>query len=157
NDYVGAIRYSITALKFDSEIHVKMGLDGDVKNYDSNYGEKFWNEEEHDFKDGIASMNFTTKKTLFKIGTSFSFQVFIDNRELEVPIRPVKKKKYIGYEFSLQLHAQQELVIHKFAAIVLVLENSQIENLSKKVLRNLNDFESLLTEHAAAWKNKWLD
>src|SRR5690606_1625399 len=102
NDYIGAIRYSITSLNFDDSIHVTMGLDGDVKNCDSNYGEKFWDEKDYNFEERLASMSFVTKKTLFEVDASFSYQVFLDNEELNIKSKPIKREKYVGYHFSLQ-------------------------------------------------------
>lgn len=43
---IGAIRYSISPLNFSGEITVTPYLDGDIKNKDANYDEKFWNEVE---------------------------------------------------------------------------------------------------------------
>ena len=155
SDFIGAIRYSLIALNFDSQIHVKMGLDGDVKNYDSNYGEKFWNEEDHLFADEVASMNFTTKKTFFKVDAAFSYQTFINNDELKVPGIQIKKEKYIGYKISLPLKSQQELTIYKYAALVPTSDRSEPEIISRDVLRNLGDFNSLFSDHATSWKDKW--
>ena len=39
---IGAIRYAVTPLNFAGELTVTPYLDGDVKNKDSNYDEKFW-------------------------------------------------------------------------------------------------------------------
>ena len=44
DDEAGLIKYSITPQNFAGKIVVRSFLDGDVKNEDSNYEEKFWNE-----------------------------------------------------------------------------------------------------------------
>jgi maltose phosphorylase len=44
DDESGVISYSITPINFTEEIQVKAFIDGDIKNKDSNYDEKFWDE-----------------------------------------------------------------------------------------------------------------
>src|SRR5690606_29659923 len=56
---------------------------------------------------------------------------------------------------SLQLQADQEIVIHKYAAIVPVDKSTETRIFSTEVLRSLNDFEGLLMEHTVSWKDKW--
>ena len=67
DDESGVIRYSITPLNFDGKITLTPFIDGDIKNKDANYDEKFWEEvqKETAFAEGYVELK--TKKTGFII------------------------------------------------------------------------------------------
>ncbi len=57
---IGAIRYSITPENDDCKIIFTPYIDGDIKNEDANYDEKFWNilsTEASDFKSALLAQN----------------------------------------------------------------------------------------------------
>lgn len=61
---IGAIRYSIQPLNFSGEITVTPYLDGDIKNKDSNYDEKFWNEVEKKAEPAGGHLTLKTKSLI---------------------------------------------------------------------------------------------
>src|SRR5436190_783899 len=51
---IGAIRYVITLLNFSSSIVIKLNVEGNVINKDSNYDENFWEEISQEASNGLA-------------------------------------------------------------------------------------------------------
>jgi len=158
NDKTGAICYAITPLNFNSPVTVKLGIDGNVENQDSNYGERFWLEDDHKFDAGSAVMRFLTKKTFFKIDISFCYKMYVNEQEVHLEEKTIKKEKYIGYQVTIDGKMQQEIVINKYVAIVHVDESHDKPQVSSEhILKDIQncDFEDLLKDHAASWSEKW--
>ncbi len=61
---IGAIEYSITPLNFDGEVTISPYLDGDIKNEDSNYDEKFWDTISKQIGLGNGYLTVKTKKLI---------------------------------------------------------------------------------------------
>lgn len=159
DDQAGAIRYTITPQNFDGEIMVESSLDGDVKNQDSNYDEKFWNEvssrEENDF----ALLTVATKKTDFWVTSAIFTTIFQNGKSLDLSPEFVAKEKYVAQRFVFQVKEKQAVTIYKYA-VNLSSENHekhQMEADAIEVLKQVVDkgFDQLKQEQADAWALKW--
>ena len=156
---VGAIRYSITPINFDGKISLNLYVDGDVKNQDSNYDEKFWTENEKKIYKGKAFLNVKTKKLNFHLCTGIAYEIFQSNKKIDTKANIIEKDKYIGFEFNVNCKKNIETVIYKYAA------NASSENYNKDILtletekildKALNkSFKNLFEEQKDAWENKW--
>ena len=82
DDEVGAIRYNITAVDFDGKLTLTPFIDGDVKNQDSNYDEKFWEAVADEISGNEAYLTLRTKKTAFEVCTGSSIQLFKTQKKL---------------------------------------------------------------------------
>ncbi|MNE93028.1 Maltose phosphorylase [compost metagenome] len=79
---IGAIRYSVTPLNFAGTLTVTPYLDGDIKNKDSNYDEKFWNEvEKHSGTEG-GYLTLKTKKLDFHVTSAFAFDIVVNGEKV---------------------------------------------------------------------------
>jgi len=158
-DEAGAIRYSITPINFKGRLVITSFIDGDVKNQDANYDEKFWEEVQREVRDNSAVLTLRTKKTGFDVCTGMLFDIHQEGRRLDVPVQPVENIKYVGGRVNVAVAEGQETIIFKYAA------NLSSENHPKEKLRtNCKDvvaaiyekgFERMLEEQAAAWAEKW--
>ncbi|RZK56597.1 MAG: glycoside hydrolase family 65 protein, partial [Pedobacter sp.] len=159
DDEAGVIKYTITPRNFDGKISIESSLDGDVKNQDSNYDEKFWNEisarEDGDF----VLLNLETKKTAFWV--SSAIQTFIVQAGNDLDLKPIfqKKEKYVAQHFEVAVKKDQATTIYKYA-VNLSSENYKKEELEKSTVQRLKEvvakgFEKMLSEQANAWSLKW--
>ena len=80
---------SITPLNFEGTITITPYVDGDVKNQDSNYDEKFWEEVEKFIKRKSGYLTTKTKKTDFHVCTGMKFEIF-KNGEVGIAQRSVQ-------------------------------------------------------------------
>jgi maltose phosphorylase len=159
DDETGAIRYSITPLNFDGTLQVTSYIDGDVKNQDANYDEKFWDEVNAEVEGNSAYLTLKTKKTGFHVCTGMQFHIHQDGQPLQLSITPVRKEKYVGGSTTIAISRNKETVIYKYAA------NLSSENHSVAALANncealvsrvaAKGFDIMLAEQAAAWALKW--
>ncbi len=159
DDEVGAIRYSIKALNFDGQLTLTPFLDGDVKNQDSNYDEKFWEMVADDLGDQEAYLTLRTKKTAFEVCTGSSVDILKNNEKLNIHSEGIRKEKFVGQQFNVAVKANEEISLVKIAA------NLSSENYAKETLLSetksviarsvAKGFDTLLKEQAEAWANKW--
>ena len=159
DDESGAIRYSITPLNFDGKITLTPYVDGDIKNKDANYDDKFWDEvhKETSFAEGYVEL--VTKKTGFHVVTGQRFEIFQDGQSLDFQSLPIKAEKYVASQVTVSVSASQETVLVKYACN-LSSENHKIEDLltkSKAYLKRITKkgFDKMMAEQAEKWASKW--
>jgi len=159
DDESGVIRYSITPLNFDGKITLTPFVDGDIKNKDANYDEKFWEEvqKETAFAEGYVELK--TKKTGFHVVTGQRFEIFQNGKPLDFQSLPIKAEKYVASQVALNVNVNGETVLIKYACN-LSSENHKIEDLltnSKAYLKRISEkgFDKMVEEQAAKWASKW--
>jgi maltose phosphorylase len=159
DDESGVIRYSIIPLNFDGKITLTPFVDGDIKNKDANYDEKFWEEihKETAFAEGYIELQ--TKKTGFHVVTGQRFEIFQNGQSLDFQSLPIKAEKYVASQVSLNVNANEETVLIKYACN-LSSENHEIEDLltnSKAYLKRISEkgFDKMVEEQAEKWASKW--
>jgi maltose phosphorylase len=159
DDEAGAIRYSITPLNFDGQLTITPFIDGDVKNQDANYDEKFWEEIDREVTEGSAYLTLRTKKTGFDVCTGMKFLICRQGIPVETPLLTVEAEKYVAGRTVVPVISGQEVLIFKYAAN-LSSENHPRESLKsacKEVLEQCfaKGFARMLEEQVAAWASKW--
>ncbi|MFD1628693.1 family 65 glycosyl hydrolase domain-containing protein [Pseudopedobacter beijingensis] len=159
DDECGALKYQITAKNFDGIIHVKSILDGDVKNQDANYGDKFWTQVYQEQIKQQAILTLRTNKTEFDVCTGIETYLVLNGKALENTFEQIQKEKYLASSQTITVKAGDQLSVFKYAANI-SSENHSKENLvevCKRTLKNIADkgFAKLLKEQADAWGLKW--
>lgn len=156
---IGAIRYSVTPLNFSGTITVTPYLDGDVKNKDSNYDEKFWNEVEKNVESGSGYVTLKTKKLDFHVTTAMVYDIHVAGNKLDVEAETVDREKYVANIVKVPVKENEQLVIYKYAASVTSRNYGlgQLVEAAKEALQSAREagFVALLAEQAEAWKEKW--
>ncbi|AIQ12133.1 glycoside hydrolase family 65 protein [Paenibacillus durus] len=156
---IGAIRYSITPLNFSGTITVTPYLDGDIKNKDSNYDEKFWNEVEKNIFPSGGYLTLKTKKLDFHVTTAMAYDIAVAGEKLEAEAESVLREKYVGNIVQVPVKEGDQIVIYKYAASVTSRNYGlgQLVEAAQNALQSAREagFVALLTEQADAWKDKW--
>ena len=159
DDEIGAIRYSITPLDFSTVLAVTPYIDADVKNEDSNYDEKFWDEvyTEVGRQDGFVIAE--TKKTAFQVCTGMKFKLVKNEEDLYFDTHPVKEEKKVSCMVDVDMEEGETLTVFKYAANISTL-NSPADQLLADC-KTATDrafeqgFEALLAAQEQAWAHKW--
>jgi maltose phosphorylase len=159
NDEVAALHYQLTALNFSGKLDLCSFIDGDVKNQDSNYDEKFWDEVSRTQNDSGSYLTMRTKKTEFDVITGVKTLVFKKNNQIELAPDTTVKDKYLAELVSVDLAKDEPLDIYKIATN-LSSQNYDKAELTAKAAEVLDaavvkGFEALLQEQLAAWATKW--
>ncbi|WNF38123.1 glycoside hydrolase family 65 protein [Bacillaceae bacterium IKA-2] len=156
---IGAIRYSLTPVNFDGELKVTSYLDGDIKNQDANYDEKFWGEVAKEITTDFGTVTIKTKKSNYLLCSTMKTELFQDGEKLSLTPELTEKEKYLSHTFTHQLQSRQETVIYKYVSNVTSRDYDGLElaYVGKKRLQTAitKGFEKMLTEQAGAWSKKW--
>lgn len=159
DDEIGALHYELTALNFSAKLDIISFIDGDVKNQDANYDEKFWEEIEHKFDKAQTYLLLRTKKTAFEVCTGISLLVLQGGEVQEQDMKEVSTDKFVSQSLSLTMREMQQVSIYKIAANLSSENHPKAELLENcsKALKKAKDkgFDTLLSEQANAWANKW--
>lgn len=158
DDEVGALHYQLVPLNFeDVALSVTSFIDGDVKNEDSNYDEKFWKEVSKEQDKNTDYLLLKTKKTDFDVCTGARSTILINNES--VSLSPVVSEKYLGQTVKVNVKQGDVIDVYK------IVSNLTSENHEKPVLierskqvidqASAKGFEQLLKEHSDAWAVKW--
>ena len=155
DDESGAISYSITPVNFTEDIQVKAFVDGDIKNKDSNYDEKFWDE----VKVGSNFVWSKTKKTGFEVITAQQIEIRSNGLKVDTKAISTTREKYSELAYTLAAKQGEKLTIIKYA-VNISSENhptSSFEKIASDYLARISakGFEKMLQEQAAAWETKW--
>ncbi len=156
---VGAIRYSITPLNFNGEVAITSYLDADVKNKDSNYDEKFWDEVTKEVTNDFGMVTVNTKKLDFHVTSKMKTKLFQNGQEVTVEPALEEKVKFVSQTFNVKLEQGQETVVYKYVANVTSRDYDKSELVSVASARLetalAKGYETLLSEQAQAWADKW--
>lgn len=159
DDELAAIRYELVAQNFSGTLTITSAIDGDVKNQDSNYDEKFWEEVSKGFQAETAYITLRTKKTNFEVCTATSTQFELNNESVDVKVEPIENEKYIASVIELDVAAGDSVTIYKYAANVssqnydkATLQEAAIAAVDRAVVAG---FDMLFEAQVAAWANKW--
>ncbi len=159
DDEAGAISYSITPLNFQGNITVCPFIDGDVKNQDANYDEKFWEEVQQEIHKDTSFLTLRTKKTNFEVCTGFKVDLALNGEPIDFTAEPVSKGSFTALKIIRKLTAGDTLTVYKYAGN-LSSENHPKEKLlsNTKILVErvaAKGFERMKAEQASAWAKKW--
>ncbi|WP_042201811.1 glycoside hydrolase family 65 protein [Paenibacillus camerounensis] len=156
---IGAIRYSVTPLNFAGTLTVTPYLDGDIKNKDSNYDEKFWNEVEKQSGTEGGYLTLKTKKLDFHVTSAFTFDIMVNGEKLTGGAEALEQEKYVASKVKLSVQSGDQVVIYKYAANVTSRNYGlgQLVEAAHSALSGAREagFVTLLNEQAAAWGDKW--
>jgi len=157
---VGAIRYSITPLNFDADITFTPLINGDVRNEDANYGERFWDIIETKAYGDEAYLLAKTKKTDFYVGMGIKYEIELNGDTQETKSDEViQEDEFTGHAITIGCHQNQQAVIYKYISVLSSL-NHCIEDIlpnAQVVVKDAKEkgFYNLLDAHANKWEEKW--
>lgn len=156
---LGIIRYAIKSVDFEGTIDYSIYVDGDVKNEDTNYGEKFWEEVSRRNDGNVGVLVCRTLKTDFHVSTGMCFGFTRDGKTIPVKSYPLSREKYIGTTVSLNIKKGEELVLYKYVSVLSSLNNAK-EKLIEDTIVRLNyaksaGYSELFLSHAKEWERIW--
>lgn len=159
SDEIAALHYRLTALNFSAELSLTAFTDGDIRNQDSNYEEKFWTLVSSVQNEKGTFLTQRTRKTEFEVITGTRTTVLHNGQP--AALRPAENTQPSRPSVSLTLALQAGDVtdIYKLATN-LSSQNYAPEALqaaAEQVLEQAaaKGFDTLLQEQAAAWAAKW--
>jgi maltose phosphorylase len=159
NDEVAALKYELTPLNFSGKLELTSFIDGDVKNQDSNYDEKFWDEVSREQNASGSYLTMRTKKTAFDVTTGVKTLVLVNGTDTALSPDTEIRDKYLSESVTTDIKANETVVVYKIATN-LSSQNYEAANLVQTAVKVIDTavaqgFDSLLKEQAEAWATKW--
>jgi len=156
---LGIIRYVIKSVDFEGPLDFTIYIDGDVKNEDTNYGEKFWVEVSKEIKGNEGFLITGTLKTDFHVATGMTFEFLKDGRDFPVKADILKREKYIACKVTLEIGKGEELILNKYVSVLSSLNNKK-ENLASDINIRLKvakqtGYTKLFLDHTKEWERIW--
>ncbi|WP_266366185.1 glycoside hydrolase family 65 protein [Tellurirhabdus rosea] len=159
DDEAGAIRYSITPLNFDGKLTLTPYIDGDVRNRDANYDEKFWDEVRKETGYAEAYLEMKTRKTGFHVCTGMCVEVEQNGVLIDFHSQPIRREKYAATRIILDVQPGQETVLYKYAVNLSSMNYAAEELMTQahQYIKRISSkgFAEMRTEQAQAWDAKW--
>jgi maltose phosphorylase len=156
---LGIIRYSVKSVDFSGKLDFTVYIDADVKNEDTNYGKKFWEEVSREVIEGSGFITTRTLKTDFHVSTGMCFE--LQKNEKKVKVNPViiDRDKYIANTFSVSIEPGDEFILIKYASILSSL-NVPKDHLKDDIKKRLEEarkkgYNRLLQSHIEEWDKIW--
>jgi maltose phosphorylase len=156
---LGVIRYSVKSLDFEGTLDFTVYIDGDVKNEDTNYGEKFWAEVSKEINGNTGILITRTLKTDFHVATGMNFEFLKNNRAIMIKTGNIARDKYVAGNVSLGIKSGEEIVLNKYVSVLSSLNNAK-EHLAGDIKARLEEaknksYTKLFLDHAKAWGKIW--
>src|SRR5690606_22364138 len=155
----GLIRYSVTPLNYSGEIEFGCYIDGDIKNQDSNYDEKFWTEVTRQTGNDTSALTMRTKKSDFVVCTAQKIVLTVNGEEVNFTSIPSEREKYVENLISVSAAEGDEVVIYKYAANVSSLNHPESELMhgAVKVVSSCaaTGFHEMLKSQQQDWAERW--
>ncbi len=155
---LGLLRYLVKVEEGTAAISLKSLLNGDVKNEDANYGDRFW----HKFKTGgnhsLQQLEATTKITGFTVQLTGGHLCTINGKARETNSTE-EKELSTSSTWLADMQQGDSLVLHKWVGVHSTFNHPR-ETLSQKGLDDVEKwmqvgFDGLLQQHRDAWAHKW--
>ena len=154
-----AYSYNIKALNFSADMDFLSFIDGDVKNRDANYDEKFWDEISAVQKANNNLLTLRTKKTNFDVCMGTSIRIFRNGQLENIVKEKIQKDKWIGHKFSIAIHQGETITLEKIAVNISSenVDSAKLQEVALKELDQLSQktFQELKKDQANAWAKKW--
>ena len=155
---IAAIRYSVSSLTKDVVITFIPFLNGDVRNEDANYNEKFWDYGSSFASDTSSYLTMKTRKTDFTVCAAFSWKLSgtIVDEKYSVNDR---NGEYVGTKINTRISKGATVILEKFISVVSgrYYNTDGIEGIAiKKAQDAINiGYFMLFDTHKAKWNDIW--
>lgn len=156
---LGIIRYSIKSVDFRGDLRLNSYINADVKNEDTNYGEKFWKEVSRETSDEFGIITSRTLLTDFYVATGMYCMVLKDGKQPVASSKSIEKEEYVANEFSVTINPGEEVTLYKFVSVLSSL-NNQKSSLINDVKSRLGEareqgYDKIFLDHKNEWVKIW--
>ena len=156
---LGVINYQITMIKGNAEIEIDSFVDGDIKNYDSNWDDPFWDHKTKIISKELLLLQSKTFKSNFDVATYAQTQLF-DNNGLSIGNFTItEENQVISQKKKHNMAEGDSCTILKFGGYINGMNHNfnEFKNIAQKIVsRSISKgFDKLAEEHIQSWNEIW--
>lgn len=156
---VAALEYEITPLSANSQLEIESYLDGDIKNEDANYDEKFWDEVSQFANSNTCNVITKTRKTNFTVASAAVVKLSKDKVPFETEFNGKTQTKFASSSTIISLKKNETLSLFKYVGNISSLDYDPASiaqsAMNIAVEASKQGFESLKIDQAKAWAGHW--
>ncbi|MGI6084980.1 MAG: family 65 glycosyl hydrolase domain-containing protein [Acetivibrionales bacterium] len=155
---IGAIRYSITSLDGDGELVLLPFLNGDVRNEDANYQEKFWEYVTSCATGHISYLHMKTLKTDFNVAAAFAWNI-TGAGSIEKKAVCLKNGEFVGTKIKTNMQKGIAVTLDKYVSVIsdryydIGILSKIAEEKAQKSLEA--GYDRLYAVHKEKWADIW--
>jgi maltose phosphorylase len=159
DDETAAIHYSIVPQNFTGTICFQPYLDGDVKNHDSNYEEKFWEHVSSSSSPGAGVVVTRTRKTEFDVAAAMRLQLVINGNEVLPTYHHSHSDFFAENNIEREVRQGESIELYKYIGLVSSLNYNRgdLANAAAKAAERASKlgFDVMLNMQAESWSKIW--
>jgi len=153
------IKYKINPVNLSGTLSLNIYLDADVKNENTNYGEKFWEDIDNLAEPGLGMLTARTLRTDFYVTVGMTYELTLNGNKLNLVPEVINRKGYAANIIHLDFQPGDEIVIVKYVSVQSSLYHP-VKDHFKITTSRLNyakkkGFENLFSAHKKEWENIW--
>ena len=157
---VAAISYTIKSLNFEGRISFTPQIDGNVRNYYTNFNEHFWNILQSKTVDRDAAYIWAqTRRTDFQICAGMTYSLFKNKKELESIPTKIEKENITGFCIGGDIREGETICLEKYISVMSSKDHPKEELVERAVAKareiKQKGWNTLFEEHAKVWEEKW--
>lgn len=159
NQNLCLIKYSVTSVNYEGKISLVPYINGDVQHESSNFNEKMWNILRAETTNEYTYLWTQTKREDSQLCCAMNFQIFKNNKELNISPIKIEKEKLTGFSAGADVKRGERVTLIKYTAIVSSLFYDR-QGLVEQALHEIKKakaqgWDKLLEEHRNVWKEIW--
>jgi maltose phosphorylase len=159
NTETGVIRYKITPLQ-SCEINFTPYLDGNVRNEDANYNERFWDILTSKSNEGGGHLVCKTRKLDFTVSFDMKYNIELNGKAYHTTPTLIESSVYTGNLIKANVAEGETITIYKYVTVLSSLNYSMEELHALTTIKNSQafetGFEALFLAHKMKWADIWL-
>ncbi|HBH84435.1 MAG: maltose phosphorylase [Bacteroidetes bacterium GWE2_41_25] len=156
---LGIIRYSVKSLDFDGSAEFNIYLDGDVRNEDTNYREKFWKDVFNIAESGAGIITSATLKTDFHVTTGMRYVIHKNGKIIKISPEVISRDGYTANRIKINFKAGDELAIYKYVSVQSSLNHDKNKLVSvvgdRTAFALRTGYTRLFESHRKEWEKIW--
>ena len=157
-DHLGVIEYEVTPINSAATITYEPFLDGNIKNQDSNWDDKFWDIQGLKSDNKSAFIEAETMKTRFKICAFMHNDCKLNGEFIDIPFSSYESDSKITHKYNHSIKKGDTFTIQKIGGYVSgrVGAKSTLQLAKETIIKSTKKgFEKLLKEQTKAWDKIW--
>ena len=156
---LGVINYQITMVKGNADIEIDSYVNGDIKNYDSNWDDPFWDHKTKIISEELLLLQSKTFKSNFDVATYAQTQLF-DNNGLSIGNFTItEENQVISQKKKHNMTEGDSCTILKFGGYINGKNENfnEFKNIAEKIVSKAisKGFDKLAEEHIQSWNEIW--
>ena len=151
------IRYAVDVLAGEGSVVLEARLDGDVRNEDANWEERFWDVHAQGGDDHGGHLLVGTRKTGFQVAHAVRVSGWCDGRSIDTTGQALDQGHAV--EMAAEVEAGTRIVIDKTVALLRGMDHAEeqlLANAAEKVEGAMAlGWSGALQDHMMAWERIW--